>query len=368
MTMTLQMPRRAQRTQQLIAPRSLTLEELREIITHCEVPATIENEFLVLRKSSRGATLKTPVQAVLAKVLAVREKGLVTYILESFASTRPSLIPTVFENMTLVRMARHFLRYCSGSRDSLYAYTDDAVRYSRFLDSSPDMIISDAKSGGNIPDAIKVQNHTGFLEDYLAQLQDDGLSPGRVHGAVKHVRTFYRTNGIEIKLQEQLKPLITCNDRAPTPEELSRIWDLADLRERVIISLLALGGFREATLAALKYRHIREDLEKGQVPIHVHVESDIVKAHYASYHTFLGGEAAEALRLYMDERRNGSPDGRLPPEELTDQSPLIRDVTSHVPRSIGKKAVARIVRNIYARGEICARNLSDGSTTSEYTA
>jgi hypothetical protein len=63
--------------------------------------------------------------------------------------------------------------------------------------------------------------------------------------------------------------------------------ELADLRGRVIVTLPTLGGFREETLTRLEYRHVREDLEAGRVPVHVHVESEIVKGKYADHDTFL---------------------------------------------------------------------------------
>jgi site-specific recombinase XerD len=211
------------------------------------------------------------------------------------------------------------------------------------------MIIQDVKSGGNIPDPMRIQNHTGFLEDYLAALQDEGLSPGRIHHVIKDIRTFYRVNRVEVKLTEPLSRRITYKDRAPTPEELTRLIEIADLRTKTIITMLALGGFREGTLARLQYRHVKEDLEKDITPIHIHVEADITKGKYNDYDTFLGQEAAEYLKLYLEQRRQGSPDGRAPPEKLTDTSPLIRDETSHDPRPIGPKQLYKIVHQLYAK-------------------
>jgi hypothetical protein len=102
----------------------------------------------------------------------------------------------------------------------------------------------------------------------------------------------------------------------------------ADLREKVIVTMLSLGAFREETLTKLRYRHAREDLERGVVPIHVHVEAEITKGKYDEYDTFLNGEAAEYLKLHLQLRCLGSPDGRTPPEDITDTSPLIRDETT----------------------------------------
>lgn len=128
--------------------------------------------------------------------------------------------------------------------------------------------------------------------------------------------------------------------------------DLGDLRERAIVSMLALGAFREETLSKLQYRHVREDLEKGIIPIRVHVEAEITKGKYGDYDTFLGAEAAEYLKLYIEMRRKGSPDKGNPPETLTDESPLIRDETSQIPRPIGPKQVRKIVHQLYKKADL----------------
>ena len=337
-----------ERTQLTIKRRRLKVEDLAKL----PVPAKIQDGCLILEKSPRGWILKEPVRVPIEKVLAAREKGLVAYILSAFISERPKLIPFVFKNQSLIRMARHFLRHCSGSPMSLYSYTDTISRYAQFLGHSPDVIIQDCKAGGNIPDPVRVQDHVEFLEAYLAALQDEGLSPGRVYGAIKHVRTFYRVNGVKIELSEPLSRRVTYKDRAPTPEELTRLLEIANIREKVIVTMLALGGFREKTLARLQYRHVREDLEDGRIPIHVHVEAEITKGKYGDYDTFLGAEAAYYLRLYMDQRRRGSVDGKIPPETLSDHSPLIRDERSRYPRHIGPKQIRKLVHNLYVKADL----------------
>jgi hypothetical protein len=133
------------------------------------------------------------------------------------------------------------------------------------------------------------------------------------------------------------RPTIVRKDRAPKPKELQRLVDIADLREKVIVSMLALGGFREGTLVRLRYRHLRDELEKGIIPVHIHVETEITKGKYHDYDTFLGGEAVEYLRLYLDARRRGNIHPEIPPEQISDDSPLIRDEMYEVPRPIGEK-------------------------------
>jgi len=341
----------------LLNSRRLTLDDLTEALSTLPVPVTIENGFLMMRKSLRGWTLRKPVIVPLDKAVAVKERGIVSYIFKSFGSERPGLIPWIFENSSLVKLGRHFLRKCSGSAMTFYTYADTLSRYSRFIGHSPDMIINDVLGNGNIPDIIKVRNHIGFLEDYLAQLQDDGLSRGRVHACVKHVKTFYRTNGIkDIALDVPVSRRVTFKDRSPTPDELSKLLDIATLREKVIVCMQALGAYREGTLSKLEYRHVKDDLENGSSIIHIHLEAEIVKEQHADFDTFIGAEATTYLRLYLQERRQGNPRwkkgatvDRLPPEELSDLSPVIRDEASKVPRNVTPKQIRRIVHQLYLK-------------------
>jgi len=328
--------------------RQLTVEELKTI----QFPLKIVDDQVIIDQTAKGYKLKHAVTLNLNKVLAAKEKGLINYIINALVSERPSLIPFVFDNQSLIRMARHFLRHCSGSLQTCCGYIANVQKYTTWLGYSPDAIIQDLKPVGSIPDPQRVQNHTGYLNDYLAELQDAGLKPGPINNCIKSVKTFYRVNNVKIELSEPLSKRVVYKDRAPKPEELAKLLDIAALREKVIISCLALSAFREQTLSKLQYRHVKEDLENNIVPIHVHVEADITKGKYGDYDTFLGSEAAIYLKLYIEQRKHGSADGRNPPEVLTDDSPLIRDETSHTPKAIGPKQIRKMVHQLYIQAEL----------------
>jgi hypothetical protein len=193
-----------------IKPKRFSIEDIESL----PVPVKIENDFMIVETSFKGHRLKQPVQVPLNKVLEVGEKGLVTYAF-SLANERPKLIEFLFNNQSLIRMAKHFLRHCSASPHSLYSYINTVDFYSRWTGHSPDLLIADVKPESNIPDPQRVQNHVGFLEDFVSQLQDQNLTPGRVYQYAKHVRTFYRCNGIKIELAERLSRRITYEDRSP---------------------------------------------------------------------------------------------------------------------------------------------------------
>jgi len=65
------------------------------------------------------------------------------------------------------------------------------------------------------------------------------------------------------------------------------------------------------------------------------------------YDTFLGAEAARFLKLYIEQRKKGT--AKIPPENLTDESPLIRDETRTTPKSIGSKQVRKLVHQLYLK-------------------
>jgi site-specific recombinase XerD len=330
-------------TELILQPNQLRLEDLPFLVELGHV----DGDSFVLDHSPKGYKLKTPVTVSVEKILQVGQRGLVEYVLTSLLAERPRLIPFVLENKSLLQLADYFCYDRTGSPMTLYVYVNAIARYAEWLSISPDALVSDVKTSEGLVDLGKVQKHVEALKRYMRMLKDRKLSPSRIANYVKAVRSLYRVNGVEVKLPYSLSRRSVRKDRAPKPEELQRLLDVADLREKVIVSILALGGFREGTLVRLHYRHVREDLEKGIMPVHVHVESDITKGKYHDYDTFLGEEAVEYLRLYLEARRHGSVHAEIPAEEISDNSPLIRDEMYEVARPVGEKQLYKIIHGLY---------------------
>jgi len=334
----------------IIRNRQLSLEEINSL----KLPLKFQGNLVIIERSLNDWKLRTPIAIELQKILAAKEKGLVDYIIRSCLNDQPSIIPYIFENETLLKLARHFLRHCSGSHRSCLLYSVSVRKYASWLGYKPDLIIQDVKPVGAVPDALKVQNHCGFLNDYLAELQDSGLKPAAVNNCIKAAKTFYHVNGIEVKLSEPLSRKVAYKDRAPKPEELAIMLDKAATREAFIVAAIATGGFREGTFAKLKYRHVKEDLEANKVPIHIHVEAEITKGKYHEYDTFINAEASQLLKLYIADRKRGS--RFVPPEEITDESPLIRN--SHFADKVlgvSEKTIRKIVHELAVNANVAKK-------------
>ncbi len=330
-------------TELILKPKQLRLEDL----PFLQTLGHVEKGIVMLERSPKGYKLKTPTEVPLEKILAVDQPGLVEFVLRSLLAQRPRLIPFVLGNKSLLRLADYFCYDRDDSPMTFYTYVNAIAQYATWLNVSPDALIADVKTGEGLVDVGKVQRHVEALKRYVRMLKDRKLSPSRIANHVKAVRSLYRVSDVDVKLPYVLSRRTVRKDRAPKPEELQRLLDVGDLREKVAVSMLALGGFREGTLVRLQYRHVKADLEKGIVPVHVHVESDITKGKYHDYDTFLGAEAAANLKLYLEKRRQGSPDGKIPSEQIQDQSPLIRDAQSATPRPIGEKQLYKVIHGLY---------------------
>jgi len=114
--------------------------------------------------------------------------------------------------------------------------------------------------------------------------------------------------------------------------------------------MLALGGFRTGTLVKLQYRHVKLDLERGITPIHIHVEAEITKGKYHDYDTFIGQEATDYLKIYLNMRRQGTE--KIPPENINDETPLIRNQQSKRPIPVTTQAIHKLIHDLYVQAAL----------------
>jgi len=304
-------------------------------------------ETFEITHSPRGRRLHKPLVLTLPKPETPREQSLINYVIGALSWKMPALVEFTLINQSCRKLAQHLLRHNTGSAATLYQYMYGVHRFCSWIQKTPDQLISECKTSDDLPEPRNLSLRVKALDDFVGDLQAEDLAPGTISNHVKGVKALFRVNGLKLELPYRLSKRVIYSDRSPRPEELQRLIDLADLRDKVIVALLALGGFREGTLVRLCYRHVADDLERGVVPLHVHVEAEITKGKYADYDAFLGDEAVEYLRLYLAQRRAGSPELRTPPEQVTMESPLIRNTHSAIVKPISPSRVHSIIHNLY---------------------
>jgi integrase len=271
------------------------------------------------------------------------------FVCEALKTRKPSLISFTILSFSLVELAKYLKRHCSQSHATTYLYMWSIQQYCKYCQTEPDQLINECISQDGLPNQKALTLEARRLDDYVGMLQSENYSPGHISNCVKAVKTLFRVNGLQLELPYKMHKYAVSRDRAPTPEEIARTIDLTDVRGKAIVSMLALGGFRIGTLCKLQYRHVRIDLERSIVPIHVHVEAAITKGKYHDYDTFIGQEAASYLKAYLEARRSGGLPNKVPAEDIHDESPLIRDEHSKVVKPLTPSQVYNILHRLMAQ-------------------
>ncbi|MBS7612183.1 hypothetical protein KEJ27_08300 [Candidatus Bathyarchaeota archaeon] len=137
------------------------------------------------------------------------------------------------------------------------------------------------------------------LNGFVAWLQNRGYSPKTVRSYVSAVRSLAKCFDIPISLRYvQLPPSQPINKNHPwTIEEVDKF---VDIMEKPIYTSIAAsivqGGLSLSDLLTLKYGDIKEEFEKGIMPICLSLTR---KKTSIAFLTFLGGWSVKLLREYL---------------------------------------------------------------------
>ncbi|MCW4038521.1 MAG: site-specific integrase [Candidatus Bathyarchaeota archaeon] len=288
-------------------------------------------------------------QKLIEEAETPREKATRRFIIEAFKGKMRSLIPFAIENESVQNIAGYRLKYTkSQSKATLYNDVFSVRRFCKWLRKSPDSIISEVKMNEKT-----IDDYINEVDAFIGDLQVEDLASGTINNYVKGVKTLFRTNGLTLVLPYRIPKYVKYPDRAPTPKELFKVIDIAPIKGKTVVSILALSGIRIGTLVKLTYGHVRQDLEAGIAPVHIHVEAEITKGKYGAYDTFLGAEAIQYLKAYLDMRRQGTE--KIPPEVLTDDSPLIRNECRNVVIPVSGAGITTLVHKLLFRASIIVK-------------
>jgi len=184
---------------------------------------------------------------------------------------------------------------------------------------------------GKLPDefvGMKKADIEKLVEDFCYHKKEAGCSARTVNTALFMLKTFFKVNGfkgnekLEVESYHQPVRARTRDEYIPTLDEARRMANVAgSLRNRAIILFMISTGLRNATLRAVLYGEVKEELEKGLanilIKVHATMKSVVSSACKGNieYSVFTSEEATEALRLYIDDRRRRF-------DEIHDQEPL----------------------------------------------
>ena len=190
-----------------------------------------------------------------------------------------------------------------------------------------------AEMGKNPQELLKLKDKAlaDLIDDFVIKREEKGNAGSYIKSTVKAVKSWLLFNGIklprQIKVKDADKSPTLSEERIPTPEELKRIFNAGDSRERTACAIVAFTGVRIGVLGdykgidGLKVKDIPDLKVDGdqvtflRVPAQVNIRENLSKSG-KKYFSFLGQEGCMYLQNYLIERiRSG--------ETITPESALI---------------------------------------------
>ncbi|MCL4314368.1 MAG: site-specific integrase [Candidatus Thermoplasmatota archaeon] len=199
-----------------------------------------------------------------------------------------------------------------------------------------------------------------LITDYVIQKEKEGKAGSYIKSTIKAVKSWLAFNTItlprKIKVANSDDTPTLTDERIPTKEELKKIFNAGDSRERSACAIVAFSGVRIGVLGnyggtdGLKIKDI-EDLEIDgdrvvfkKIPALIRVRKELSKSG-KSYLTFLGSEGCSYLETYLLERiRSGE---TLTPESavITASKLEIRKIKQHINATNVGDTIRNAIRN-----------------------
>ncbi len=173
--------------------------------------------------------------------------------------------------------------------------------------------------GKNPQELLKLKDKAlaDLIDDYVIMREEKGNAGSYIKSTVKAVKSWLLFNGIklprQIKVKDADKSPTLSEERIPTPEELKRIFNAGDSRERTACAIVAFTGVRIGVLGnytgtdGLKIKDITdlkvdgEEITFLRVPSQVNIREELSKSG-KKYFSFLGQEGCIYLQNYLIER------------------------------------------------------------------
>lgn len=158
---------------------------------------------------------------------------------------------------------------------------------------------------------------TDTVEDYVTMMESKKYAPGYIDNYVKAIKSWLRHFDLEIKRKikvsfRQSTPTLK-DEQVPNAEQMSEIYSRANLREAVIVSLMAKSGLRPEVLGnhngtdGLRLRDlpdivVHQDVVKClRMPCMVIVRPELSKARHR-YFTFCTAIGTSHIIAYLNDR------------------------------------------------------------------
>jgi integrase len=193
----------------------------------------------------------------------------------------------------------------SGSPSTESRYRTQLQQFCDFIGTSPQQIVTDWKKVRQTGRLIDRDNYVEEMMDkidaYENFLGKQDLTKASIFTYLVPVASFFKYLRIPVKVELGKRPVVYCN-RDITVEEIRRILNNSNPRDRAFFLMMAQSGLRPITLTQLPYEALSEEFESDRIPCCVKVDQAITKGEYVSHFSFIAEDAVKALKDFFAER------------------------------------------------------------------
>jgi len=196
----------------------------------------------------------------------------------------------------------------SQNENTKIMYRHTFSKFLAFAKLKPESILADYERLG---DREFKRKYGMILRAYISELSQQDLTTNIIDLRVCSVRSFFKYNDLSLGFIPQAKKHVTYHNRDITKDEVQKILQVSNARDRAFFCLMAQSGLRPDTLCKLRLKHVEPDFSKGIVPCKVDVPEDVTKGAYRPYFTFLGEDSIRYLKAYLSKRPQANLDSYL---------------------------------------------------------
>jgi integrase len=292
-----------------------------------------------------------------------------------FVSTRPEY-KLLLKDESVERWILN-LKKKAGWRTTIPSFLRTLHKFTEYSGKSPNELIAIASSAKKLDQQEGLASATPVIAKLVQGFIDELLSSGKRERA-RHVKTclasFFRANGISLGLHS-IPRVPKKEEVIPSKEQIYAMTDYASsLRDRAIILCMFQSGLGITALRNLNYGHVKEHLERNRIPIRIRITSRInKKALQRPFYTFLGVEACNFIRAYINERRRKTQKMRekgSKVKKLTESSPLFASEGKNVPFGdrMAISSIWRVVKDSAERAGLEKEKIQPNSLTKVFEA
>ena len=225
--------------------------------------------------------------------------------------------------------------------------TKYALYFQKFLDYTKlnaNQLIEQRKIDSRSEDLRKQRSMESKLSGFISELKNKGYSSSTLQVAYASVRSFFEINYMPLRMRRGSYPTgENLGSRVATKELIKMVLEDTKkskdhMKLKAIILCLKDSGLRVSDLLALNYGDIADGLEKDEEFISLNIVT--IKSKIVA-HTFLGSESIEALKEYLEKRKTGT--RRIPPETITNESPLFRTNKNGKVERLSRSGVSSMI-------------------------